>query len=415
MKQIVAPTLDELWPFEQVAVPSELSGVRVDRFFATLKSTMHNSIRVTEVTSEDVAPIAAYAIKLSSTKNGLVRSVWSAKAGAWVDAIDYKVDVSLKERIFVIEFNGVLLGNVTTPEELSVRVHLLFQKTLATVGVMRLFSRLLAVFSIMMLFYAIRIGVEASAIEPFAVIFAAAFSVSMAAVYMRQRCRSLIDTSTNLLQEQFLFEYNASSHSSLKVSDISKLMKGIDRTQEEKSVVFGFCLLLTFVYFISPLIVVAAIVSLFLGVLLIGSENSSQHRDMARRRAVLRLENAVLSFRTGNDLFAPPILRSAKKSVLRDRLKRFEKINSALKRHELGSELRVDLAHSVALIAIVGAYVLPLAVGVQQSASNLASSFETVSLFSVAPVIVLISISKATVATSIVTCRKIDGISRTDR
>jgi hypothetical protein len=43
---------------------------------------------------------------------------------------------------------------------------------------------------------------------------------------------------------------------------------------------------------------------------------------LAYDRAETRLERTFLSFRASNDALAPPALRSAKKDVLRDRMRR---------------------------------------------------------------------------------------------
>lgn len=407
MTRATAPTFDEIWPFRQVAVPSELSGVQVDRFLSSLNANSTRSTRVTEVATVQAAPTASYAMQVAGKGGRLSGAVWSVVSDRWVNVFECATPNALDGRVFVIEFTGVLLGNVATPNELSFRIRLLLQKELNFMGAVRLFARLIAVFAIMTLFYAIRTGVEASAIEPFVIIFAAAFSVAMAAVYLRQKGRSMLNNSMTQLQEQFLFEYDVSRHSDLNISQVSDVMVGIDRSQEERAVVFGFCLLLSFVYFISPLIVIGALVALFLGILTLGSGNLRLHYISARNRSEKRLENAMLSYRAGNDQFSPIRLRRAKKDVLRDRLKRFEKVSAELSRHDVGAVMRVDIAHAFALLAIVGAYALPLAAGIEQSASNLANSFETVSLFSVAPVIVLISISKSTVATAKVVSRKL--------
>ena len=173
------------------------------------------------------------------------------------------------------------------------------------------------------------------------------------------------------------------------------------------TLVFGFLLLLCFVYFISPLVVIGVIVALVVVTMIIGDTSMLRALGVALDRAETRLEQAFLSFRASNDAFAPPALRSAKKAVLRDRMRRHGDMLARTRSRQARFRLTQDIAIAVSFGIIFAAYAFPIAAGFQMLAVSTADSLVNTSLFKVAPVVILLSISRSTVSLAQVANRRL--------
>ena len=97
----------------------------------------------------------------------------------------------------------------------------------------------------------------------------------------------------------------------------------------------------------------------------------------------------------------------AKKEVMRDRLRRYGDMLGRVRQGQAKARLNGDLAIAVAFVIIFSAYAFPIAAGIRTLAASAADSLVTTSLFRVAPVIILLSISKSTVALAQVLNRRL--------
>jgi hypothetical protein len=305
-------------------------------------------------------------------------------------------DPTGKKDCVVIEMNGIVLGSVTTREALEARVKVLLTRELGSLTKMRLLAMVFSVSSIMMLFFSVRVGVESQAMEPFALIFALAAGAGMTSGFLKTRAKAVAERGLARIRDQFQFEYKASADQPLRLSHVNAVLRDLEGRREEAAVAIGFLLLLCFVYFVSPLMVVSVIVSLVLVVLITGSPRAQVGLAVAYDRAEQRLENALLSFRAGNDAMSTPALRRAKKQVLRDRIRRHDEVRSFVQKRQGQLQLNQDLAFALSFVIIFGTYSLTIVAGLQKLAPGLGSSLISTSLFSVAPVIVLLSVAKST-------------------
>ena len=129
-------------------------------------------------------------------------------------------------------------------------------------------------------------------------------------------------------------------------------------------------------------------------------------------RSETRLEHAFLSFRASNDGMAPVALRQAKREVLRDRIRRYGDMMGRVRDTQGEFRMTQDIGFAVAFVIIFSAYAFPVAAGYQKLAVSTADSLVNTSLFRVAPVIILLSISKSTVALAQVANRRLRAMGK---
>lgn len=405
------PILGDIWPYREATVPPELASLPVDVFFSDPKGSSITAAVWSVTDDPDKAPRAGYALRILRRDGQGALARWCPASGEWLTKHRFPVP-DHESTCSIIEMHGVVLGNITDVPGLSNRLNALLHNEQREMKAYRLISKILSVLSIIILFYAVRRGVEIRAIEPFALIFLLAAGVGLIAVGLRARCKTLSEEGLIRVREQFQFEYRAAQHAPLTVNNVTSILKENDRKREEEAVIFGFLLLLCFVYFISPLVVIGVIVSLIIVTLMIGDRGVLRALGLAYDRAETRLEKTFLSFRASNDLLAPPALRSAKKEVLRDRMRRYGDMQGKVRETHARFRLTQDLGMGVAFLIIFASYAFPIAAGFQKMSISLSDSLVSTSLFSVAPVVVLLSIAKSTVALSQIANRRLMALAK---
>ncbi|MBE1281908.1 MAG: hypothetical protein GJ676_01225 [Rhodobacteraceae bacterium] len=397
MSQKIYPILGDIWPYREAAAPPELASLPVDVFFTDPKGSSITAAQWSVDQDPANAPRASYALRLWQDKGQGELARWDPIRGVWMPVSRFPVP-DQRRACSIIELRGILLSNVETPEALGVRLRNLLQSEMSEMKVYRLTAKVLAVMSIIILFYAVRSGVESNAVEPFALVFSLAVCVGMIAVGLRARVKTLSDVGLTRMREQFQFEYRASEHKPLTLKTMTTILQDHDRKREEEAVLFGFLLLLCFVYFISPLVVIGVIVSVIIVTLMTGDLMALRVLNAAFDRSESRLEQSFLSYRAGNDDMSPPALREAKKEVLKDRLRRYVAMLGTVREKQGKFRLSQDISMAVAFVIIFSSYAFPIAAGFQKLSISMSDSLVATSLFSVAPVIVLLSISKSSVA-----------------
>ncbi|AVO39326.1 hypothetical protein [Pukyongiella litopenaei] len=413
----VWPSLGDLWPYSEAAAPPELAALPLDLFLTDPKSSRITAALWVPGADPAAAPRAAYALRLMTTSGQGELARWQPETGTWQPCHRFPVPDGPDgpdgpDRCSIIELRGVLLGGVSDAEGLAARLNVLLQAEATEAKSYRISSKILSVASIIVLFFAVRSGVESNALEPFALIFALAVGIGLLAAGLRNRCKILAEQGLARMTEQFRFEYRADQHDPLGLRDLTAILKDNDRKREEDAVIFAFLLLLCFVYFISPLVVIGVIVAVIIVVLMIGDPDAFRVLGIAHDRAETRLEQAFLSLRAGDDVLTPPALRTAKKSVFRDRARRFGDLSARVRRTQARLRLTQDMALAVAFLVIFSAYAFPIAAGFQKLSIATADSLVSVSLFSVAPVIILLSISKSAVALALILSRRIAAMGK---
>lgn len=408
---IIYPILGDIWPYTEAAAPPELASLPVDVFFTDPKGSSIRAAQWVHGVDPCAAPRCSYALRLrrADGKGELAR--WDSATGEWNPVEIFPVPDSGND-CSIIELKGIVLSANQTVEALGQRLKGLLQSELSEMKVYRLTSKVLSVAAIITLFFAVRAGVESNAVEPFALIFAIAVGIGLIAVGLRVRCKVLSELGLARVREQFQFEFRPNDHAPLTLNNVTNILKNHDRKREEEAVIFGFLLLLCFVYFISPLVVVGVIVALILVTLMTGDSGTLRILGIAFDRSETRLEQSFLSFRAGDDALSPPALRNAKKQVLRDRIRRYGDMLGKVRQTQAKYRLTQDIGMGVAFLVIFSAYAFPIAAGLQKLPASTADSLVETSLFRVAPVIVLLSISKSTVALAGVANRKIAAMSR---
>lgn len=410
----IYPLLGDLWPYREAAAPPELAALPVDVFLSDPKGSGITAADWTVGADPAAAPRASYALRLTCDAGRGALARWDPVAGVWQVVRRFALPDGHRRdgACAIIELRGILLGNVTSPEALEQRLRHLLGRDFAEMKAYRLLSKILSVMSVITLFFAVRAGVESKAMEPFLLVFALAAGIGLLAVGLRARCRTLSETGLSRMREQFQFEYRRGDHQPLSLTAMTALLRDHDRRREEDAVIFGFLLLLCFVYFISPLVVVGVIVALIVCTLMIGDLSAFRILNLAFERSETRLEQAYLSFRAGDDRMSPPALRRAKRQVLRDRLRRYGDVLGKLREGRARLRLTQDIAMAVAFLIIFSAYAFPIAAGFQRLSIATRDSLVETSLFSVAPVIILLSIAKTTVALAQVANRRLARINR---
>ncbi|MGD9863255.1 MAG: hypothetical protein AB7S99_08585 [Pseudodonghicola sp.] len=408
------PTLGDLWPYTEAAVPPELAALPVDVFFSAPRGSGISAAQWLVDPDPAAAPRASYALRLRRAQGQGELARWDPARGRWRPVRQF----SLPDRgpdqghdqgpaCAIIQLRGVLLSNIATAEQLAERLRSLLQAELTEMKTYRFLSKVLSIASVITLYYSIRNGVETRAIEPFLLVFALAVGLGMLAVGLRARCRTLSDIGLARMREQFQFEYRAADHPPLTVTQVTSILKDHDRRREEEAVIFGFLLLLCFVYFISPLVVIGVFVALVVITLMTGDSKTLRTLAAAFDRSETRLEQAFLSFRASDDQLSPPALRRAKKQVLRDRIRRYGDMLGRVRAGQARARLTQDLSFAVAFLIVFSAYAFPIAAGFQKMSIAFRDSLVETSLFSVAPVIILLSISKTTVALAQIVNRRV--------
>jgi|GEM_PF-5578037 len=408
---VTYPILGDLWPWTEVAAPPELASLPLDVFFTDPKHTSIKAAKWMRLTNHDAAPRCSYALRVLRNEGKGELARWNSGTGLWDPVTRFDVP-DQRKGCSIIELKGIVLGNVQTKDALAIRLRALLQAELFEMKTYRLTSKVLSIASIVTLFFAVRSGVESNALEPFLLVFALAVGIGLTAVGLRARCRTISELSTLRLREQFQYEFVPAEHAPLNVRNVSTILKEHDLKREEEAVVFGFFLLLCFVYFISPLVVVAVIVSLIIVTLMTGDLKTLNHLAIAFDRSETRLEQSYLALRAGDDAMAPPALRNAKKQVLRDRIRRYGLILGTVRKTQSQMRRVKDIGLMVAFLIIFSAYAFPIAAGFQKMSIGVKDTLVATSLFSVAPVIVLLSISKSTVAMAQIVSRQIAALGR---
>ncbi len=404
------PVLGDIWPYTEAAAAPELAALPVDVFFSDPKTTSIQAATWMRLPDQEVAPRAAYALRVRRGGGQGDLSRWDPANGVW--RVTERFAMPGPEGSSIVELRGILLGGVDTPEALGVRMKSLLQAELSVAKSYRLIAKVLSVMSIIVLFFAVRSGVESHAIEPFALIFCLAVIIGLIAVGLRTRTKALSEQGLNRISEQFQFEYRKADHGNLTLNTVTNLLQDNDRKREEEAVIFGFLLLLCFVYFISPLVVIGVIVALIVVTMMTGDPGMLRVLGVAFDRSETRLEHAFLSYRASNDGLAPVALRRAKREVLRDRIRRYGDMMGRVRDTQGRFRMTQDIAFAVAFVIIFSAYAFPVAAGFQKLAVSKADSLVTTSLFRVAPVIILLSISKSTVALAQVANRRLRAMIR---
>lgn len=405
------PILGDIWPYKEAAAAPELASLQVGAFFSDPKNSPIKAATWVSPADPSAAPRASYALRVRRTGGRGDLARWNPVRGVWVVTHRFLVP-DTDEACAIVELDGVLLGNVSTPEALGVRMKSLLQAELSEAKYLRFAAKVLSVASIIVLFFAVRSGVESNAIEPFALIFAMAVGIGLLAVSLRTRTKVLGEQGLQRLREQFQFEYRKADHGGLSLKTLTGLLRENERKREEEAVIFGFLLLLCFVYFVSPLVVIGVIVALIIVTIITGDPGTLRVLGIAQDRAERRLEQAMLSVRAGDDALAPVRLRKAKKEVLRDRIRRYGDMTARVRETQTRTRLSNDIAIAVAFLIIFATYAFPIAAGYQKLAASTADSLVNTSLFKVAPVIILLSISKSTVTLAQVLSRRLRAMSK---
>ncbi|MCB1340535.1 MAG: hypothetical protein KDK24_05620 [Pseudooceanicola sp.] len=408
---VTAPLLGDLWPYAEAAVAPELAALPVDVFFSSPKGSSIKAAAWTTPADPAAAPRASYALRIrrKGREGDLAR--WNPARGEWEMTRRFAMPEG-DDACAIVEMRGILLGGVTTPEQLGTRMKALMQAELSEGKGYRIAARIASIASIVTLFYSVRHGVESHALEPFALIFALALGIGLTGVWLRVRTKSLSAQGLARIREQFQFEYSKADHAALSLTTVTGILAEHDRKRDEEAVIFGFLLLLCFVYFISPLVVIGVIVALILVTLISGDPSSLRVLGLASDRSEARLEHSALSLRASDDALAPPALRAAKRAVLRDRMRRHGDMLARLRAGQGRFRLTQDIAVGVSFLVIFSAYAFPIAAGLQKLAVTRADSLVNTSLFSVAPVIILLSISRSTVALSQILNRKLAALAK---
>lgn len=408
---VTYPILGDIWPYSEAAAPPELASLPVDVFFSDPKGSSIQAAKWVLTEDPGCAPRAAYALRLTRQDGVGDLSRWDASRGEWQKVKRFNVP-DRDRACSIIDLKGILLSNVATSQSLSGRLDVLLQADRREMKTYRLLSKVFSVMSIIVLFYSVRAGVEKAAIEPFALIFALAVGIGLLAVGLRVRCKTLSEEGLTRMREQFQYEYRASENAPLTLNNLTSILKENDRSREEEAVIFGFLLLLCFVYFISPLVVIGVIVALIIVTLMMGDRGTLRRLGLAFDRSETRLEQSFLSFRASNDTLAPPALRAAKKDVLRDRIRRYGDMQRKVRETQSRFRLTQDIGMGVAFMVIFSSYAFPIAAGFQKLSISVSDSLMSTSLFSIAPVVILLSISKSTVALSQIANRRIMAMAR---
>lgn len=399
------PKLSEVWPFDDTVVPAEIAAWRITAFLQEPADNAAKSVAWALVSTVDVVPRASYALQVRVKARCGHVARWDSAKQRWREVAEFAVDETLPETISIVEFKGVLLANVMNAEQLSARVSALLQKTRQRTRDFLLASRLVSILSIVTLFGAIRLGVESFAPEAFVLLFALALMTGLLGLAMRLTAKQLAVHAIAKLAAQFRFEYDPKSTAAFTVADVTRPIRAYERQQEERATVFGFLLLLGFAYIVSPLVVLGVIAALFVAIIGLDGVQVEQTLVQVQSRAAMALENALLSFRSGFDRMSPRRLRQAKSRVLREGLRRYETVSNHVARRQSRAALRQDGLQALVTVIIFGAYILPMAFRVEAGSAAAATpvfsaALGTASIFSVAPIIVLYSLSKATVSTA---------------
>ncbi len=394
MGKAVLPKLGAVWPFAEFSVPASLAQAPLGHFFSTASHLPAEVALVTQTEDPRAAPSASYALQIITNGGRLVVSRWNPQTGTWQRTFSRNFDGDQPDAICVLEFKQVYLADPAEP--LASKMRRLMRGDIMRMDIGRFSSKLFALAAVVILFFAIREGAEVRAYGPFLVILGLAVLAALTATSLRNGSRALCEACLARAVEQIRFERNWQKSPVFTEKDAMETFRKFDQRREDEAAVFGFLLLLCIVYFISPLVVIGVLVALVLGVLILTRPDAAVAAKRAQRSAEHDVSASVLALRAGEDPFSPPSLRRARRHVLHTELQRATATEQAAHQLSTAHDQSSDLSAAVILAVILGTYALPIAAGYEVSAVSHANSLVSLSLFTVAPIVVLISICKST-------------------
>lgn len=404
-------TLAELWPYHEISISPQLAALPLEAYFSDAPPASVTAANWRRVSDPGLAPRASYALRLCAQNGTGNLARWAEDGRGWTVMRRFDWPSNGRDCI-VIELDGIVLGTVGDAEALADRVKSLVGRELSAMTVSRLAAMAFSIMGVMLLYFSIRAGAEMHAAEPFVLIFSLAVVSGLTGAGLKARARSLLERGQLRVRQQFQYEYRSSSASDLRITDINATLRDLQTKREEAAVASGFLLLLCFVYFVAPIMVASVLFALIMVTLITGASPALKGLAMAYDRAEQRFEYAALSYRASNDDLSTPALRDAKKQVLRDRSRRHNEVRDRVQSQQGRKQLNQDLGQAVAFLVIFGTYAMAIASGLQKPAPGIGDSLVVTSLFSVAPIIVLISISKSTTAMALVVNRRFALLAR---
>lgn len=393
-----AATLEDIWPFKEISVPGGIGAFDIERF-CNPGETEAALWRIAEV--DFGAPLSTYAIRLRFQGDRVDVAIWNNTNASWSKPKMYRNEKGgafCSARTVVIEFKTILTGGIGTAAELKARVGVLARSERRLLGLLRFSSRLFAILAIVVLFLAIRHGVENEAPEVFAAIFLLAVSTGGLSVLMRETGTAVANSFLQRMEQQAAAEQRMRGGEQVSRQLVRQTIRAVDGAQQDQAAIFGFLLLCLLVYFISPLVVLGVLIGMVAAVLLLLGDGGSDEMIYARSRSIQRLENALLSWRATLDRWSPIKLRRAKILVLRSALNRYRTVETEFRSRQTRASVRTSCAKGVAFVGVLGAFAFSIVTDDSVRVGSIGDTLAATSLFSVAPVVVLISASKATAA-----------------
>lgn len=391
-----SPVIRDIWPFTEIVPTPELSLTRVDDLLDPVGGALvSSSIVRREMSSPTLAPQAAYAIRLHRS-DGLVRiSRWSTEHQDWDEVSSWSTSKAKPPQCVVLELSGVLLGNVTTIDRLRERMSELLAKDFSRMSYCLFASMAASFLSIALFFFGIRAGAEAQNMAVFILLIGMAACAGVIRAFLGSQSRILSEHAQSRMRKQFLFE-SQDSKVDLKLSQLTEIVTTLELQRQDTALSVGLLLLLILAYFIAPLVILGVMIAVVLTSVLMSRAASLESLHKAQDRAAERLKYAMLSLYAVFDPFTPKKLLLAKRQVLSDRAYRYAMVTRKSDSAVVRATIYRSLAQALAFLLIFGAY--GISTYMNPTKRTLIDPLINGSLLSVAPFIVLFSISQSTIA-----------------
>ena len=388
--------LGALWPFTEIDAPPGLASVPMESFWDENIDLPSDVALVTSGVTPGRVPRAAYALMLQ--RQGAVGTIsrWISSRSSWKRCATTPVPEG-PDACTVLELNHILLGNIESEEALKQRVRTLLDADLRIIRIARITAMLLSVCATILLFVSIQVGLEMRSMEAFLLLFGLSAGAGLTTARIRVMARSVADHALSCVKAQFHFEDSLSQRkTTLRAACLAETLREHDQRNEVITVLGAFTLFLGFAYFIAPPLVIAAVFVVILSSIILGSGAALFGIGKALERAEIRVAYALMVFRgSSNTRFVPEALRNARRQILRDRLHRFVQLRAKASRRIGVAKLRNDIAYAASFIVIIGAYSLWNTVrGSAAATPGAQTGVDIVSIVEMAPIIVLISLSR---------------------
>lgn len=397
----------EIWPYFGIVPPQDVSALTIDELLKHETGDL-TSVRIQKNVVVEAHPESPYSLLIVNSEKRAAIFSWSSENLNWNRVCECETKVAEEVNIAIL-LKTLILKDINSLESLEDRLESLFSRERQQLLLFRFIEKLLWFVALITLFLSIRIGVDSRNLEAFVLLAALSLIAGIGTVVLKNNMDAILRKILSTARAQFIFENSNVQQVSVRLPDIEVVMQKKDQSSVEPVGALMFVVLLLIAYFLSTLVLLAAVVIFCINICLYISISRKESKLRSQRNLIeKRVANALLSSRANADAYTPKRLREAKLSVLRSRMHDFDQLNSNLSSSETVLRLLKLISFALPFTFIFGSYFFS-ASGLEKIAIA-QEPFFTSSLITVAPVIFLVSISGSVSQTASIVAKRILSI-----